>query len=135
MKPGSTRKIIIVAEDDNWTRELISTRLDLAGYHAIEARNGVEALEHIRTASPAALVLDLRMPQLDGFEVMRALQKRKYRLPVLVMSARKTIDDIHKAIGLGADAYLTKPFDDKLFLDRVARIINRPRASGDVCFI
>lgn len=135
MQSVDSRKQIIVAEDHDQTRELIATRLELAGYQAIEARNGLEALEQVRTTSPVALVLDLLMPELDGFEVMRELQSREARLPVLVVSARRTVDDVRKAIGLGADAFLTKPFDDKLLLERVERLVNPPRLPGNFFII
>ena len=81
------------------------------------------------------MVLDLVMPKLDGFGVMKLLQRRKRRLPIMVLSARNRADDIHKAIGLGADAYLTKPFDSKIFLERVERIINQPRASDSFALL
>lgn len=135
MQSVDSRKQIIVAEDHDQTRELIATRLELAGYQAIEARNGLEALEQVRATSPVALVLDLLMPELDGFEVMRELQSREARLPVLVVSARRTVDDVRKAIGLGADAFLTKPFDDKLLLERVERLVNPPRLPGNFFII
>ena len=135
MHTDSVRKKIIVAEDNDWTRELIATRLELAGYHAIEARNGLEVLDRLSNSSPVAMVLDLVMPKLDGFGVMKLLQRRKRRLPIMVLSARNRADDIHKAIGLGADAYLTKPFDSKIFLERVERIINQPRASDSFALL
>lgn len=130
-----SKKRIVVAEDDAATRELISIRLDLAGYHAIGARDGYEARARIKDCSPAALVLDLAMPGMSGIEVLRELTKRTPRLPVLVLTARRRVEDVREVIGLGADSYLTKPFDDKHLLDRIARLISPLSKSGDPYFI
>jgi len=130
-----SEKRIVVAEDDAATRELISKRLDLAGYHAIGARNGYEALARIKDSSPVALVLDIAMPGMSGIDVLRELAKRTPRLPVLVLTARRRIEDVREVIGLGADSYLTKPFDDKHLIDRVARLVSPPSKAGDPYFI
>ena len=68
------------------------------------------------------ILLDVLLPGLDGFDVLREVRRRMPGLPVLVLTARKATDDVHKAIGLGAHSYMVKPFDDKQFLDRVARM-------------
>ncbi len=87
---------------------------------------------------PETRILPLALqcpPELDGFEVMHELQSREARLPVLIVSARRAVDDVRKAIGLGADAFLTKPFDDKLLLERVERLVNPPRLPGNFFII
>jgi len=122
MLPNAIGKKIVVAEDDAAIMELVSVRLDNAGYHVIAAHNGYDALERIHAMRPAGIVLDIGLPGLDGFDVLREVASRTPALPVLVLTARRAADDVHKAIGLGAHSYLVKPFDDKQLLDRVARM-------------
>jgi DNA-binding response OmpR family regulator len=134
MRGAVGEKRIVVAEDDAATRDLISIRLELAGYHAIGARDGYEALARIQELSPAALVLDIAMPRMSGIEVLKELAGRSPRLPVLVLTARRRVEDVREVIGLGADSYLTKPFDDKHLLDRVARLVSPCSKAGDPYF-
>ncbi|HXQ15742.1 MAG TPA: response regulator [Caulobacteraceae bacterium] len=119
----------MVADDDDAMLELLVTRLELGGYHTFTARDGFKALESIYSVRPNGVVLDIGMPRMDGFGVLSALQQNmKFRdTPVLVLTARNATDDIRRAISLGAKDYLTKPFDDKLLLARVARL-TRPRS-------
>lgn len=123
------RQRIVVAEDDDGIHELLTIRLEIAGYHAISARNGIQALECVMSANPAGLILDIGMPTLDGFGVLEALQTRQKRLPVLVLTARHAQADVKRAIGLGASDYIAKPFDDADLLRRVARMLQKGKTS------
>jgi DNA-binding response OmpR family regulator len=114
---------IVIAEDDEGIRELLTIRLELAGYHTLPARNGVEALEIIQNMDPHGLVLDIGMPILDGFGVLEALRMRPKKLAILVLTARHAKEDVRRAIGLGASDYVAKPFDDAELLKRVARML------------
>ncbi len=129
MSLNANRKRIVVAEDDPAIMELVSVRLDLAGYHVIAARNGYEALERVNATRPAALILDIGMPGLDGFGVLKELARRPVRLPTLVLTARRGTDDVREAIGLGATSYLVKPFDDKHLLNRLANMVTAPKVA------
>ncbi len=127
MDDGQRRRILVV-DDDRAIRELVCTRLTLAGYDAFGARDGAEALERIGGLRPQAMVLDLNMPRVDGFGVLQGLgRERALRLPTLVLTARHSSADVQRAIGLGARDYLAKPFKDANLLMRVARLL-RPRA-------
>ena len=126
MLRNTARKRIVVAEDDPAVMELISVRLDLAGYHVVAARDGFQALKCIVSSRPSAMVLDIGMPRMNGFGVLKEIQYFRPRVPVLVLTARRSGEDVRHAIGLGADAYMVKPFDDKLLLDRIARLVNPP---------
>jgi two-component system OmpR family response regulator len=122
------RHRVLVADDDRAILDLVCTRLTLAGYDAFSARNGAEALERQSRLKPHAMVLDLNMPQLDGFGVLAALgRERALRTPTLVLTARHAAADVQKAVDLGARDYLAKPFNDQQLLMRVARLL-RPRA-------
>ena len=115
------------------TRELLVTRLELGGFHAVTARDGREALRNVREMHPEAMVLDINMPELDGFEVLASLKSRGEleHLPVLVLTARHTTADVQTAIRLGARDYLAKPVDPAVFLNRVRRLLRKaPQAPG-----
>jgi two-component system OmpR family response regulator len=117
---------ILVTEDDVGIRELIRTRLTLAGYDVHTARNGSEALSRISTLRPAAMILDINMPEMDGFQVLTHLKSQGKRLPILVLTARHAAEDVRHAVGLGAKDYLTKPFTEVQLLARVSRLLRPP---------
>ena len=122
------RPRILVVDDDKAILTLVGTRLTLAGYDIYSARNGAEALSRLDGVRPQAMILDLNMPILDGFGVLRALGLEKaHRLPTMVLTARHEASDVHAAVKLGARDYLAKPFKDQQLLMRVARLL-RPRA-------
>ena len=124
----SPSRRILVAEDDSGVRDLIRTRLNAAGFDTHTAKNGVEALMRIGELKPDALVLDINMPEMDGFGVLAVLKDNpvQSRLPVLVLTARHAAEDVRRAVGLGAKDYLTKPFNDAQLLARVARLLRPP---------
>ncbi|MDI1365841.1 MAG: response regulator [bacterium] len=118
---------IFVADDDRAILDLITTRLDLAGYNTLQARDGWAALEGIYTSRPAAVVLDIGMPRLDGLGVLRHLRKTPSfaSLPVMIVTARNTPMEVRSAMELGARDFLAKPFEDAQLLSRVARLLRR----------
>ena len=104
---------ILVVDDDPVTRTVVSAILKLEeDYHVLEAEDGRRALELAKAARPALIVLDLTMPELDGFAVCRALRadNELAMMRVLILSAHGDEDDKALAERMGADAYLTKPF-------------------------
>lgn len=118
---------IFVADDDRAILELITTRLGLAGYQTSQARDGWEALEGIHASRPAAVVLDIGMPRLDGLGVLRHLRRTQTfaSLPVMMVTARNTPMEVRSAMELGARDFLAKPFEDAQLLSRVARMLRR----------
>lgn len=124
------RPRILVAEDDAAILELVTVRLELAGYHVISARDGVAALERAVVGPFAAAVLDVNMPRLDGFGVLQAMRSEATlaRVPVLMLTARNAPADVVRARESGADDYMAKPFDDQMLITRVARLVARGRA-------
>jgi CheY-like chemotaxis protein len=104
---------ILVVDDDPVTRTVVSAILKLEeDYHVLEAEDGRRALELARAARPCLIVLDLTMPELDGFAVCRALRAddELAAMRVLILSGHGDQDDRELAERMGADAYLTKPF-------------------------
>jgi len=107
------RATILVVDDDAVTRTVVSTVLKLEeDYHVLEAEDGRQALELAREARPGLVVLDLSMPELDGFSVCRALRAdhELAMVRVLILSGHGDAEDRELAERMGADAYLTKPF-------------------------
>jgi two-component system response regulator AtoC len=102
---------VLVIEDDDDAREALCEFLSTAGYRVRPLRNGVEALAAAANSRPDAVLLDLVIPEPDGFEVLRRIRERDPRVPVIVMSALSQAEDVVRAMKLGANDYLPKPFD------------------------
>lgn len=123
---GRTR--ILIVEDDPIILDLITTRLDIAGYDTYFARDGFEGLKRLHELRPSALVLDINMPRLDGFGVLRKMRQEGLNTPTMVLTARNQPDDVKQAITLGARDFLAKPFKDEQLLQRVGRLLRKAPA-------
>jgi two-component system OmpR family response regulator len=129
---------IFIAEDDEAILDLLVTRLRIAGYRTAQEKDGLRALEAIRRAPPNACVLDVNMPRLNGFQVLRHMKADPLtaHVPVLILTARRAPDDIKTAIRLGATDYLSKPFSHEQLQARVARLLRKrappPASSSSV---
>lgn len=128
---------ILVVDDDPMILELLVTRLELARYQVITARDGHEALKRIGDVQPHAMLLDVNMPRLDGFGVLRHLQStgRGQFLPVMVLTARYRASDVQEAIRLGARDFLAKPFTDNQLFMRVGRLLRTARPETEFAFV
>jgi DNA-binding response OmpR family regulator len=120
------QKILVVDDEVNIVKA-ISLRLEKAGYEVITAHDGVAALSKAREESPDLIILDIMLPQMDGYKVCRLLkfdQNRKH-IPILMLTAK--IEEEDKALGkkTGADMYMTKPFDYKKILDAIKTLLNK----------
>jgi two-component system, cell cycle response regulator len=104
---------ILVADDNAFSRELIRELLESSGHVILEAQNGREAMELIRSREPDLVFLDLQMPLQDGFSVIRELrnQPRFQKRPVIAITASAMMGDRERAISAGFDSYITKPVD------------------------
>jgi two-component system, OmpR family, KDP operon response regulator KdpE len=118
------RPAILVADDEAPTRKYLSANLKTEGYEVLTASDGIEALKLIAEHPFDLLLLDIGLPGLDGFEVLSAV-RRDLEVPVLVLSARGREADKVKALNLGADDYLTKPFGVDELLARVRAALRR----------
>jgi two-component system OmpR family response regulator len=97
------------------------------GYETISAKHGLEALRLIREQKPDLVILDINMPQLDGFGVIEKLRNENNNVPVIVLTARDQKDDKSIGFGLGADDFVTKPFGLEELLMRVAAVLRRSK--------
>ena len=107
----SDGRLILVADDEAPIRDLLRQFLVQEEYRVIEATSGQEVLQRIQADSPELVLMDVRMPELDGLEVLQRLEKQASRPPVVVMTAHGTSDTAIRAIQLGAYDYVTKPFE------------------------
>lgn len=125
----SEEKILIV-EDDNNIRELISFNLKSFGYTTLEAQNGITALEIIKSEYPDLLLLDLMLPGMDGLEVCRKVRGDRdiQDIPIIMLTARGEEFDRILGFELGADDYIAKPFSVRELLARVKAILRRTTA-------
>jgi two-component system, OmpR family, alkaline phosphatase synthesis response regulator PhoP len=119
---------ILIADDEAGIRDLVRLYLEKEGYRVTAVADGVAALEQVRRDPPDLLILDLMMPEIDGWEVCRRVRIES-KVPILMLTARD--QDIDKIVGLemGADDYLTKPFNPRELVARVRAILRRA-ASG-----
>jgi DNA-binding response OmpR family regulator len=129
---------VLIADDDADLRELIAFTLTQAGYLVIKAADGREAVRRFSEESADLVVLDINMPGLSGFQVCEAIRARS-RVPVMMLTVRGEEEDLVRALGLGADDYLSKPFSPRTLLARIKALLRRagmetttPLAAGRV---
>jgi DNA-binding response OmpR family regulator len=115
---------VLVVEDESSIASFVALYLKNAGYSVRTAATGTEALNHVAAQTPSLIVLDLMLPDIDGIEVCRRIRKSS-DVPILMLTARD--EDVDKIIGLevGADDYLTKPFNPRELVARVKSILRR----------
>ena len=124
--------LILIAEDDGDIRGLLRLYLEGEGFRVAEAADGQAALELARTENPDMAILDVMMPQLNGYEVTRAL-RRYSDIPILILSAKSQDNDKILGLNLGADDYVTKPFNPVEIVARVkAQLRRAARTGGEV---
>jgi heavy metal response regulator len=116
---------LLVVEDEKRIADFLCRGLQGAGYAVDAAPTGADALEHIHAADYDLVVLDLMLPDMDGLSVLERIRSRKVGPPVLILSARSTLDDRVKGLELGADDYLVKPFAFVELLARVRALLRR----------
>lgn len=127
---GGVRANIVIAEDDVKQAELVRRYLEHEGHTVTVVEDGRAALEEVRREEPDLLVLDVMMPRTDGLDVVRILRAESREVPVLMLTARSTEDDLLLGLDLGADDYMTKPFSPRELMARVRTLLRRGRRSG-----
>ncbi|MFI8435489.1 response regulator transcription factor [Streptomyces sp. NPDC079020] len=123
---------VIVAEDDAKQAELVRRYLEREGHSVRVVGDGLAALDEVRHQEPDLLVLDVMMPRADGLDVVRVLRAECRELPVLMLTARTTEDDLLLGLDLGADDYMTKPYSPRELMARVRTLLRRTRRPGAV---
>ncbi len=119
---------ILVAEDDLALQRMMCAFLGLNGYQAIPACNGEEALSQIERTMPDLVIADVMMPVMDGWELTQELRRAYPLLPIMLVTARTTLEDKRTGFACGADDYLTKPVDLDELLLHVGALLRRSQA-------
>jgi two-component system, OmpR family, response regulator len=122
---AQARPRLLVVEDDPNIVELLSASLRFAGFDVSAATNGVEAVAAARESRPDLVVLDVMLPDLDGFEVIRRMRDGGVRTPVVFLTARDATDDKIRGLTLGGDDYVTKPFSLEELTARIRAVLRR----------
>ena len=135
---GTQRRILLVEDEDSLAIPL-QDRLVQQGYEVLRARDGGEALDVANRETLHVIILDIMLPVKDGFEVCRELRQKEIQIPILMLTARSDVVDKVVGLKLGADDYLTKPFEMMELLARVETLLRRARipvsaASGSYTF-
>lgn len=116
---------ILVVDDEPAICANLQALLEARGYRVVSASNGREAIELAREERPSLMLLDVKLPVLDGLEVCRCLKEDKptRRIPIVMLTALDTLADVEKAVACGADDYLTKPLDVEKLLEKVKQYL------------
>jgi len=122
------KALILVIEDDRALRDGLAMNLRLEGYEIVTAADGEEGMRLAFDGRPDLIVLDITMPGWTGLDILEELRKRGRRVPVLILSARDTTRDKVKGLDLGADDYMTKPFDLPELIARIKVMLRRQHA-------
>jgi two-component system KDP operon response regulator KdpE len=121
------RELILVVDDEPRMTRFIRMNLELEGYRVVEAHDGVDALEKVRTALPDLVILDVMMPELDGFDTLEMLREVS-NVPVIMLTVRADEEDKVRGLELGADDYVTKPFGARELVSRVKAVLRRTQS-------
>ena len=122
---------ILVVDDDKNTRRLFRAVLENAGYTVSAASDGAEALDLMDSEHIDLVVLDIMMPNMDGYEFTKALREVENNLPILMVSAKQLPEDKKKGFLVGTDDYMTKPIDEEEMLLRIKALLRRAKIVND----
>ena len=122
MKDPEMKRILVV-EDDEHIAEGLKLNLSLQGYDVAISSNGVAALQEWKEWRPDLIVLDIMLPGIDGLSVLRHIRLEDERVPILILSAKGSVDDKIKGLAYGVDDYLSKPVNKNELLSRVRNLL------------
>jgi two-component system, OmpR family, response regulator len=129
-QPKPSEAKLLVVEDDANILELLSASLRFAGFDVSTATSGSAAVSAAKNANPDLVVLDVMLPDLDGFEVIRLMREGGARTPVVFLTARDGTEDKIRGLTLGGDDYVTKPFSLEEVIARIRAVLRRTRGDG-----
>src|SRR5712692_8437154 len=121
---------ILIVEDDAKMGELLRRGLTAEGHSVTVAADGIKGLEEVRNGSFDTILLDVMLPRMDGLNVARRLRASGVRVPILMLTARDSVQDIVRGLDVGADDYLTKPFSFEVLTARLRVIARRIAAES-----
>lgn len=129
MAPGNDKKLILVVDDEPRMTRFVRMNLELEGYRVTEAQNGMEALRRVKDDLPDLVVLDVNMPELDGFETLKILRQTS-TVPVIILTVKSDEEDRIHGLELGADDYVTKPFSPRELASRIRAVLRRTQTAA-----
>jgi DNA-binding response OmpR family regulator len=121
---------ILLVDDDLDLLAIIAFALNQSGSLVIQATDGLQAMEAFDAETPDLAIVDINLPRLNGFDVAKRIRQQS-RIPVIMLTARTEEEDVVRALGLGADDYLTKPFSPKILIARVKALLRRAGMDKD----
>lgn len=124
---------ILIAEDEKDLNQILTSRLKAEHYSVDSCKNGQEALDYIAGAEYDAVILDIMMPVLDGLTVLRTIRRQGSTIPVLLLTARDSIEDRVTGLDAGANDYLVKPFAFEELLARIRVLLRKPAETSSTC--
>ena len=122
---------LLVVEDEKKLNELITKKLEKEYYGVDSCFDGEEAIRYVEGTEYDAIILDIMLPKLDGFEVIKRIRAKKNKVPILLLTARDNIDDKVKGLDYGADDYLVKPFIFEELMARIRVLLRRNSGNAD----
>ena len=128
---GEAAERVLVVDDEDSIRELVSTVLRYEGFDVATAATGREALDEAEKFRPHLMILDVMLPDFDGFEIQKRLQESGQRIPVVFLTARDAVEDRVRGLTIGGDDYLTKPFSLDELVARIRAVLRRTHERGE----
>ena len=119
------RRKILVIDDERDLREVMTEVLETAGYRAFSAANGADGVRLNERENPDVIVLDLRMPGMDGIETLRRIREQDSEVSVVILTANGNSETIREAVGLTVSEYLSKPFENPEFVKLIGNLLWR----------
>jgi two-component system KDP operon response regulator KdpE len=122
---------VLVVDDEQKLVDLVRAIMEKEGYNVVEAHNGYQAVEKVRESLPDAVLLDVMMPEMDGFEALKEIRQAS-NVPVIMLTVQATENDKVHGLELGADDYVAKPFDHRELASRVKAVLRRAALPSSV---
>ncbi len=129
--PSEDSKLVLVVDDEPRMINFIRMNLELEGYRVISATDGLDAVRKTREMLPDIVLLDIMMPEMDGYETLQAIREES-TVPVIMLTAKSEESDKVKGLDLGADDYIVKPFSPRELISRVKAVIRRAELPAQV---
>lgn len=119
-------KTILIADDEEWVRQILEKKFKREGFQALVAGNGLEAVALARSNKPDCILLDIKMPELSGLDACKELKNDAdtRHIPIVILSAKAELFDKRAGMAAGADAYLTKPLKFSDILEQIKKVLS-----------
>ncbi len=124
------KKRILLVDDEVDFVEVLRVRLENSNYEVVVAYDGEEGLERAEREEPDLIILDIMLPKINGFDVCRKLKvdENFKNIPIIMLTAKFQANDIKFGMAMGADAYITKPFEPHLLIEKIRELLNKKQA-------